>query len=351
MSNPKRENSSMKKKAKKILIIYTGGTIGMMHSHRSKTLVPFDFGAITDQIPELNHLNCKIDYYAFESPIDSSNVQPGFWVELATVIEKNYSLYDGFVVLHGTDTMAYTASALSFMLENLSKPVIFTGSQLPLGAIRTDAKRNLITTIQLAASETVIPEVSIYFSSQLFRGNRSEKYTSSKFDAFESYNYPVLAETGVHIVVNIDVIQKKSGKKLVVHKNLDSNIALIKIYPGINVEVIGSTLRTKNLKALVLETFGSGNASTDKKFIEVLHQAIKRGVMIVNVSQCGGGAVEQGKYETSIHLKEIGVISGRDITTEAALAKLMFLFGRNLKLSEVKKIFQRDIRGEMNKTV
>ena len=323
----------------------------MMHSHRSKTLVPFDFGAITDQIPELNHLNCKIDYFAFRSAIDSSNVQPEFWVELARVIEKKYNLYDGFVVLHGTDTMAYTASALSFMLENLSKPVIFTGSQLPLGAIRTDAKRNLITTIQLAASETVIPEVAIYFSSQLFRGNRSEKYTSSKFDAFESYNYPVLAETGVHIVVNTDVILKKSGRKLIVHKTLDSNIALIKIYPGINVEIIDSTLGTKNLKALVLETFGSGNAPTDKKFIDVLHQAIKRGVMIVNVSQCGGGAVEQGKYETSIHLKEIGVISGRDITTEAALAKLMFLFGRNLKLSEVKKIFQRDIRGEMNKTV
>ncbi len=323
----------------------------MMHSHHSKTLVPFDFGSIADQIPELDLLNCKIDYFAFKSPIDSSNVQPAFWVELATVIEKKYKLYDGFVVLHGTDTMAYTASALSFMLENLSKPVIFTGSQLPLGAIRTDAKRNLITTIQLATSDTIIPEVCIYFSSQLFRGNRSEKYTSSKFDAFESYNYPVLAETGVHIVFNTDVIRKKPSGKLLVHKNFNSNIALIKIYPGINVEVIDSTLKTKNLKALVLETFGSGNASTDKRFIGVLHDAIKRGVMIVNVSQCGGGAVEQGKYETSIHLKEIGVISGGDITTEAALAKLMFLFGQSIKPVEVKKLFQKDLRGEISKVI
>ena len=340
-----------KKKAKKILIIYTGGTIGMMQSHQTRTLVPFDFGAITDQIPELNHLNCKIDFHAFRSPIDSSNVQPEFWVELASVIEKKYERYDGFVILHGTDTMAYTASALSFMLENLSKPVIFTGSQLPLGAIRTDAKRNLITTIQLAANEQVIPEVCIYFSSQLFRGNRSEKYTSSKFDAFESYNYPVLAETGVHIVFNKDVILKRPARKLQVHKSLDQNIALIKIYPGINYNVIESTLDSKNLKALVLETFGSGNAPTDKKFIEVLYKAIKKGVLIVNVSQCGGGAVEQGKYETSLHLKEIGVVSGGDITSEAALAKLMFLFGMNIKLKEVKKLFALDLRGEMSKVL
>ena len=320
----------------------------MMHSHHTRTLVPFDFGAITDQIPELKHLNCRIDFYAFRTPIDSSNVKPEFWKELVEVIEKKYSRYDGFVVLHGTDTMAYTASALSFMLENLSKPVILTGSQLPLGAIRTDAKRNLITTIQLAASESIIPEVCIYFSNQLFRGNRSEKYTSSKFDAFESYNFPVLAETGVHIVLNKDVILKKPLKKLQVHKNFDTNIALIKIYPGIHVEVIESILRTKNLKALVLETFGSGNAPTDKSFIEVLHQAIKRGILLVNVSQCSGGAVEQGKYETSIHLKEIGVLSGSDITTEAALAKLMFLFGQNLNSRQVKKLFVTDLRGEMS---
>ncbi len=339
----------MKKKAKKILIIYTGGTIGMMHSHDTRTLVPFDFGAIKEQIPELKHLNCIIHFHAFSSPIDSSNVDPGFWVELAVVIEKNYLRYDGFVILHGTDTMAYTASALSFMLENLSKPVILTGSQLPLGAIRTDAKRNLITTIQLATTDISLPEVCIYFNSQLFRGNRSEKYTSSKFDAFESFNYPVLAETGVHIVLNKDVILKKPSKVLRVHKNFDTNIALVKIYPGIHVDVIDSTLRTRNLKALVLETFGSGNAPTNKDFIEVLRQAIERGILVVNVSQCSGGAVEQGKYETSLHLKEIGVVSGGDMTTEAALAKLMFLFGQALSLSQVKKLFGKDLRGELSR--
>jgi len=302
-----------------------------------------------DQIPELKLLNCKIDFFAFKNAIDSSNVQPDFWIELASVIEKKYNAYDGFVILHGTDTMAYTASALSFMLENLSKPVIFTGSQLPLGAIRTDARRNLITTIQLAANETCIPEVCIYFSDQLFRGNRAEKYTSSKFDAFESYNYPVLAETGVHIVLNKDAILKKPLKKLLVHKKFDTNIALIKIYPGIQVDVIERILSTEKLKALVLETFGSGNAPTGKTFIDVLQRAIKQGVLIVNVSQCSGGAVEQGKYETSIHLKEIGVVSGGDITTEAALAKLMFLFGQSSNLKEIKKLFQTDLRGEMSK--
>jgi len=321
----------------------------MMHSHRTGSLIPFDFGAIMDQIPELKLLNCRIDFFSFKNAIDSSNVHPDFWVELVSVIEKKYHNYDGFVILHGTDTMAYTASALSFMLENLSKPVIFTGSQLPLGAIRTDARRNLITTIQLAANEITIPEVCIYFSDQLYRGNRAEKYTSSKFDAFESYNFPVLAETGVHIVVHTDVIKKRSLKKLVVRKEFDTNIALIKIYPGIQVNIIERILSTENLKALVLETFGSGNAPTQKQFIDVLDRAIKRGILVVNVSQCSGGSVEQGKYETSIHLKEIGVISGDDITTEAALTKLMFLFGQGYSLKEIKKLFQTDLRGEMTR--
>ncbi|MBP6333938.1 MAG: asparaginase [Bacteroidia bacterium] len=335
------------KKTKKILIIYTGGTIGMIHSHQTRTLVPFDFSAIKEQIPELKHLNCQIHFHAFRVPIDSSNVHPDFWVELAELIDKKYKLYDGFVILHGTDTMAYTASALSFMLENLAKPVILTGSQLPLGAIRTDAKRNLITTIQLAASDVVIPEVCIYFSSRLFRGNRCEKYTSSKFDAFESFNYPALAETGVHIVMNKEMILEKPKKSLRIHTSFDTNIALIKIYPGINVEVIESTLRTQRLKALVLETFGSGNAPTDKAFIDALSSAIKRKILIVNVSQCSGGAVEQGKYETSLHLKEIGVLSGGDMTTESALVKLMFLIGEGMSQAEIKKLFTRDLRGEL----
>lgn len=338
----------MKKKNKKVLIIYTGGTIGMMHSHHSGSLQPFNFHAITDQIPELKNFNCDIDFFSFRHPIDSSNVQPGFWLELSGIIEKKYSGYDGFIILHGTDTMAYTASALSFILENLAKPVILTGSQLPLGAIRTDARRNLITSIELAAGETPIPEVCIYFSSQLYRGNRSEKYTSSKFDAFQSSNYPVLAETGVHIEYNTKAMLKKPAKPLRVHKKLDTNIALIKIYPGIHLDVIEATLKTKNLKALVLETFGSGNAPTNKDFIRVLKDGIKRGILILNVSQCSGGAVEQGKYETSEHLKEIGVISGGDMTTEAALTKTMFLLGQLKKGNEIKKLMTKDLRGELS---
>lgn len=338
----------MKKKNKKILIIYTGGTIGMMHSHHSGSLLPFNFHAITDQIPELKNFNCEIDFFSFRHPIDSSNVQPQFWVELAEIVEKKYPRYDGFIILHGTDTMAYTASALSFMLENLSKPVILTGSQLPLGAIRTDARRNLITSIELAAGEIPIPEVCIYFSSQLYRGNRSEKYTSSKFDAFQSSNYPVLAETGVHVEYNSKAILKTPSKPLRVHKKLDTNIALIKIYPGIHLDVIEAMLKTKNLKALVLETFGSGNAPTHKDFIRILKNGIKRGILIVNVSQCSGGAVEQGKYETSLHLKEIGVISGGDMTTEAALTKTMFLLGQKLPSEEIRKLLMKDLRGELS---
>ena len=337
---------------KKILIIYTGGTIGMMHDAKNGTLKPFDFGKITEQLPELKRLNCSIEYHSFKKPIDSSNVQPAFWVELATQIEKNYAAYDGFIILHGTDTMAYTASALSFMLEHLSKPVIFTGSQLPLGAIRTDAKRNLITTVEIAASATVVPEVCIYFNNQLFRGNRTEKYTSSKFDAFHSLNYPLLAEAGVNIEFNKDAIlptpHSLLSTKFKVHTSFDTHVALIKIYPGISKEVMEATLNAKNLKAVVLETFGSGNAPTDKWFIDTIKKAISKGIIVLNVSQCSGGTVEQGKYETSIQLKKIGVISGTDLTTEAALTKLMFLLGQGLSEKEVAKLLQKNLRGEMD---
>ena len=318
----------------------------MIHDAKG-ALRPFDFGTITEQLPELKRLNCKIDFHSFKKPIDSSNVQPAFWVELAKHIESKYASYDGFIVLHGTDTMAYTASALSFMLEGLAKPVILTGSQLPLGAIRTDAKRNLITTVEIAVSETVVPEVCIYFNHQLFRGNRTEKYTSSKFDAFNSLNYPLLAEAGVNIEYNAGAILKK-GSKLKVHTSFDTHVALVKLYPGISKEVMEATLGAKNLKAVVLETFGSGNSPTDKWFIETLRKAIGKGIIILNVSQCSGGTVEQGKYETSIQLKEIGVISGADLTTEAALAKLMFLLGQGLKKQETEKLLQKNLRGEMN---
>jgi len=342
------EKQEKKDKRKRILIIYTGGTIGMVRDHLSHALKPVDFKSIMELIPEMKYLNCKINFHSFRKPIDSSNVQPPLWIELAKVIEKNHSAHDGFVILHGTDTMAYSASALSFMLENLSKPVIFTGSQLPLGVIRTDAKRNLITTVEIAASETVVPEVCIYFNNQLFRGNRSEKFTSSKFDAFQSPNYPALAEAGTEIRFNKDDIRKiKNGKLKIENGNFDTHVALIRIYPGLQKEIVEATLLAKKLKAVVLETYGSGNAPTDKWFIDLLKDAINAGIIILNVSQCSGGIVEQGKYETSLQLKKIGVISGRDITREAALTKLMFLLGQGLKKSEVKKLLQKDLKGEM----
>lgn len=331
---------------KQILVIYTGGTIGMHHDHKG-VLRPFDFQKINEQIPELKRLNAVIHHYAFEQLIDSSNVQPQFWINLTTLIVLKHKDYDGFVILHGTDTMAYSASALSFMLENLDKPVIFTGSQLPLGVIRTDAKRNLITAIELAAGEVLIPEVCIYFSSKLFRGNRVEKFTSSQFDAFQSLNYPALAETGVDIQYNYPQILPVPKRKIKVHIHLNPHIGLIRIFPGITGKWMNNVLSSEGLKAVVLETYGSGNAPTDAWFIQSLQKAIEKGIVILNVSQCSGGRVEQGKYETSYHLKKMGVISGADITTEAALTKLMFLFGQNLERKKIEKMMQQALRGEM----
>jgi len=333
---------------KKILIVYTGGTIGMQHDARG-TLKPFDFGKVTEQVPELKRLPCKLSHHVFDELIDSSNVTPAFWVKLAQTLEKNYERHDGFVILHGTDTMAYSAAALSFMLENLGKPVIFTGSQLPLGAIRTDAKRNLITAIEIAAGSVRVPEVCIYFNNMLFRGNRAEKYASDMFDAFQSLNCPPLATAGVHVEYNHELIAPVSRKKLKVHTALETHIGLVRLFPGITDIWMQHLLSVPGLKALVIETYGSGNAPTDPGFIASLGAAIRKGLLVVNVSQCSGGSVEQGKYATSRQLQEIGVISGYNLTTEAALTKLMVLLGRFPRERKmVVQHMQKALCGEMD---
>lgn len=335
----------------KVLLIYTGGTIGMMQDPKTGHLKPFDFKHLTDQIPELKKFDVQLSAVAFANPIDSSDMQPFVWVEIAETIEKNYSTYDGFVVLHGSDTMAFTASALSFMLEDLNKPVILTGSQLPIGTIRTDGKENLITAIEIAAAKQnrkpVVPEVCIYFEYQLYRGNRTHKFNAEHFQAFQSANYPVLAEAGVHLKYNHSAIRKVNSKKLKVHKSLDENIAILKMFPGISKNAVEAVLNTKKLKAVILETFGSGNATTQKWFIDALKKAVEKGIVILNVTQCNAGAVEQGKYATSASFNRIGIVGGSDITTEAAVTKLMFVLGMTKDKKVIKKMLSTSLRGEM----
>ncbi|MGI8892804.1 MAG: asparaginase [Bacteroidia bacterium] len=336
---------------KSIFIIYTGGTIGMAREAGKKTLVPFDFNQIHKQIPELARFHYNISSHSFQPPVDSSNMKPSNWIEIATLIGEKYNDYDGFVILHGSDTMAYTASALSFMLENLEKPVVLTGSQLPAGEVRTDAKENLITAIEIAASEhnsrNVIPEVCIYFDYQLFRGNRASKYNSAKFEAFQSVNFPPLAEAGVHVVFKKNLILKKPEGKFNVHLKLNTNVGLMKLFPGMNRSFTGAILNTPGLEGLVLEAFGAGNAPTDDWFIVLLKNKINEGLVVFDVTQCGGGSVELGRYETSRKLQEIGVISGFDITTEAAVVKLMFLLGKGSGQENLKKLLTTPLRGEM----
>ena len=335
----------------KVLLIYTGGTIGMMQDAKTGQLKPFDFKQLTDQIPELNKFDVTLSAISFANPIDSSDMQPSVWIEIAKMIEKNYNKVDGFVVLHGSDTMSFTASALSFMLENLNKPVILTGSQLPIGMIRTDGKENLITAIEIAAAKEkgkpVVSEVCIYFEYQLYRGNRTHKFNAEHFQAFQSANYPVLAEAGVHLKYTQSALQKGNGKKLKVHTTLNSNIAILKMFPGITQNVVDAILNAKNVKAIIIETFGSGNASTQKWFIDALKKAIDKGVVILNVTQCNAGKVEQGKYATSAAFKKIGVIGSSDITSEAAVAKLMFVLGTTSNKKEIEKLLKSDLRGEM----
>ncbi len=341
----------MKKKSS-ILLIYTGGTIGMMQDARSGELKPFNFKALTSQIPELEKFDVDLSSISFRNPIDSSNMSPAVWIELANTIKSNYAKFDGFVILHGSDTMSYTASALSFMLENLAKPVILTGSQLPIGIIRTDGKENLITAIEIATARKnnrpVVTEVCIYFEYKLYRGNRTFKYNSAHFDAFKSPNYPFLAEAGVSIQYNESFLLKPSGKAFRVHTTLDNDIAVLKLFPGLSKKITLSVLSTPGIKAVILETFGAGNATTETWFTTALQAAIKKGVIIYNVTQCLEGRVIQGMYETSSHLKKIGVIGGEDITFESAVAKLMFVLGKKLSPKDTKTLLQQNLRGEIS---
>src|SRR5688572_10784790 len=302
----------------RVLIIYTGGTFGMTYD-KDGVLIPFDFGLILEHLPTLRNLALELTVISFENPIDSSNIEPEHWQSLATIISKNHETHDGFVVLHGTDTMAYTASALSFMLEGLGKPVVFTGAQLPISEARSDARENLITALDIATAKKdglpVVPEVCIYFDYELLRGNRSKKVESMQFDAFDSGNYPALAKAGVKIDYNDAVIRETTQSKRKLHKNFDTSISIMKLFPSMNKSIVESNLNAPGLKAIILETYGSGNAPTSGWLLHTLKSAIDRGFLIVNVSQCPGGMVMQGRYETSRELLEMGVVSGVDMTT------------------------------------
>jgi L-asparaginase len=335
-----------------ILLIYTGGTIGMIKDYSTNALKAFNFSQILENIPELNQLDCHIESLSFENVIDSSNMNTQYYIQIAELIEENYNRFDGFVVLTGSDTMSYTSSAISFMLEHLKKPVIFTGSQLPIGYLRTDAKENLITSIEIASAYEndvpIVSEVCLYFEYKLYRANRTTKLSAEQFEAFASMNYPPLAESGVHLQFNKNVLFHSNEEvDLIVRKDLVTDIAILKLFPGISINVVKSILNTPNLKGVVLETYGAGNAPTDKWFIDLLTEAIDKGIYIVNVTQCVGGAVMMGHYETSSQLKEIGIIDAKDMTTESAIAKLMYLLGIELNRKEFSLYFQQSLRGEI----
>jgi L-asparaginase len=335
-----------------LLIIYTGGTIGMVRDPATNALHPFDFSHVEDQVPELKSFGCHIDTITFSPLIDSSDVKPEFWERMVRTIEQHYEAYDGFIILHGTDTMAYTASALSFMLENLQKPVILTGSQLPIGTLRTDGKENLITAIEIATAhkdgQPMVPEVALYFENQLYRGNRTTKTSSEHFNAFSSPNYPQLADIGINIKYNYGAIRyPTSVRPLRIHPKLETNIAVLKIYPGISENMVRAVTDNNEARAVILETYGSGNATTEPWFLESIRDAVKHGKVVVNITQCLAGKVDMTKYENGQKLLEAGVMNGYDLTTEAGLTKLMFLLGMGIENNEIASNLNKSLRGEI----
>jgi L-asparaginase len=340
--------------AASVLIIYTGGTLGMAYD-ASGALVPFNFGQILEKIPNLTNMNVAITVISFPEPIDSSNVNMQHWVDMGYIIYENYDTYDGFVILHGTDTMAYSASMLSYMLRGLSKPVVFTGAQLPISATRSDARENLMTALEIATAKAngnpVVPEVCIFFNHVLLRGNRSKKVQSVHFDAFESENYPALAEAGIIIDYNYAAIKTyEEGKKLKYYNKLDNRVMILKLFPGITSKILDSCFDIENMRGVILETYGSGNSPSESWFINSLEKAVKKGIIILNVSQCNGGRVIQGRYQTSKDLKKIGVLSGGDITTEAAVTKMMFLLANETDDNEIRRKLVTPMIGEMSLT-
>ena len=337
-----------------ILIIYTGGTIGMIQNAETGALESFNFDHLLKHVPELKRLNINIDAITFNPPIDSSDMEPELWSRIVTIIENNYNSYDGFVILHGTDTMSFTASALSFMLEDLMKPVVLTGSQLPIGALRTDGKENLITAIEIAASKNadgtpVVPEVCVFFHEKLMRGNRTTKVNSESFGAFNSNNYPLLAMAGTEIQFYSRNIKKYvPGLKLKAHHEYNSNIIIFSLFPGIQQEVVEQLLGAKELKGIIFRTYGAGNAPQKRWLIDALTKATNEGKIIVNITQCAGGSVHMERYETGLQLLEAGVISGKDSTVEAATTKLMYLLGKDLPAEEIRHRMSISFAGEIS---